>query len=65
MIWAERVVENSAQKGTAVMHSTKRLCKTCGREFYIKDSDMEFYVQRGLDIPKNCFYCRKEKHVFR
>ena len=34
-------------------------CKQCGAEFSISDSEIEFYKNKNLNIPKRCKKCRK------
>ena len=38
----------------------KRTCKQCGREFELTDSQIEWYEQKGLQLPKRCESCRAE-----
>lgn len=38
----------------------KRTCKQCGREFELTDSQVEWYEQKGLQLPKRCESCRAE-----
>lgn len=34
-------------------------CKQCGKTFTVSDSEIEFYKNRKLSIPKRCKECRK------
>lgn len=36
----------------------KRICKQCGIEFELSDSEIQFYQSRNLNIPKRCQECR-------
>lgn len=36
-----------------------RKCKQCGKEFTLSDSEIEFYNNKGLNIPKRCKECRE------
>mgnify|MGYP003300804771 CR=1 FL=1 len=36
----------------------KRICVQCGEEFFIADSEVSFYKNKGLSIPKRCKACR-------
>lgn len=35
-----------------------RTCQQCGKEFTLTDSEMEFYKEKGLQLPKRCKACR-------
>lgn len=35
-------------------------CVQCKNEFTLSDGEIEFYKQKGLNIPKRCEKCRKE-----
>lgn len=39
---------------------SKRICKQCGKEFLLSDSEIDFYKGRKLEIPKRCSKCREE-----
>lgn len=39
----------------------KRVCKQCGREFYMAQSEVSFYKGRNLQLPKRCKECREAK----
>ena len=42
----------------------KRICKQCGVEFEISDSEIEFYKNKNLSLPKRCKQCRnKNKQI--
>ena len=36
-----------------------RKCKQCGKEFTLSDSEIAFYKNKGLNIPKRCKECRE------
>lgn len=36
----------------------KRICKQCGKEFELSDSEIQFYKSKNLNIPKRCKECR-------
>lgn len=38
----------------------KRECKQCGEEFTLTDSEIKFYNDKGLNLPKRCSECRKK-----
>ena len=38
----------------------KKRCKQCGREFTLTDSEIKFFNDKNLDLPKRCSECRKE-----
>lgn len=38
----------------------KRNCKQCGQEFILNDSEIKFYKDKNLELPKRCSGCRKE-----
>ena len=38
----------------------KRKCKQCGKEFVLSDSEIKFFNDKNLELPKRCSSCRKE-----
>ncbi len=34
-------------------------CVQCGKEFSLSDGEVDFYIKKGLSIPKRCESCRK------
>ena len=40
----------------------KRKCKQCGEEFTLTDSEIKFYNDKGLNLPKRCSECRKKNN---
>lgn len=36
----------------------KRSCVQCGNEFFLQDSEIEFYESKNLNLPKRCKECR-------
>ena len=40
----------------------KRECKQCGEEFTLTDSEIKFYNDKGLNLPKRCSECRKKNN---
>lgn len=36
----------------------KRTCKQCGKEFELSESEIQFYKNKNLNIPKRCKACR-------
>lgn len=38
----------------------KRICKQCGREFELSESEISFYKSKGLELPKRCQACRNQ-----
>ena len=34
-------------------------CSDCGRDFYFKEKDQQFYTKHGYDMPKRCWDCRQ------
>ena len=38
----------------------KRTCVQCGKTFILSDSEIRFYKNRNLSIPKRCKECREE-----
>ena len=43
----------------------KRICKDCGREFVISDSEEKFFKDKNLELPKRCSECRKKKRNYK
>lgn len=40
----------------------KRICKDCGTEFELSESEIGFYKSKGYDLPKRCKSCRDMKN---
>ncbi|MDU2490388.1 MAG: zinc-ribbon domain containing protein [Clostridium celatum] len=38
----------------------KRKCKQCDKEFVLSDSEIKFFNDKNLELPKRCNACRKE-----
>ncbi len=38
----------------------KQKCKQCGKEFEMSQSEMDFYKNKNLDLPKRCSECREK-----
>ena len=38
----------------------KRKCKQCCKEFVLSDSEIKFFNDKNLELPKRCSECRKE-----
>lgn len=38
----------------------KKQCKQCGKEFVLSDSEIKFFKEKKLELPKRCSECRKE-----
>ena len=38
----------------------KKQCKQCGKEFVLSDSEVKFFKDKNLELPKRCSECRKE-----
>jgi CxxC-x17-CxxC domain-containing protein len=36
-------------------------CMMCGTVFSLQEGEQDFYIQRGLDLPKRCPTCRAER----
>lgn len=37
----------------------KQKCRQCGKDFELSDSEIKFYKDKGLSLPKRCEECRK------
>ena len=48
------------QEGSVQMEDYST-CVECKDTFQLKDGEMDFYVQKGLSIPKRCRSCRKDR----
>ena len=55
----ERFNVIAAQSGIGQWQKHK--CKDCGEEFYLTYSEMNFYSDRGLALPKRCKQCRDKR----
>lgn len=38
----------------------KKICKQCGKEFELPESEISFYKSKGLELPKRCKSCREK-----
>ena len=36
-------------------------CIMCNEVFVLQEGEQNFYIQRGLDVPKRCHTCRAER----
>lgn len=34
-------------------------CKVCGKEFYLTKQNYDWFIEKGYELPKKCFACRK------
>ncbi len=41
----------------------KRICKQCGTEFTLSESEIAFYRSKNLHLPKRCENCRRENKM--
>ena len=39
----------------------KQTCKQCGHTFTMTNDEIEYFIKKGLNVPKRCIYCRKGK----
>jgi hypothetical protein len=37
-----------------------RECTQCESDFYIKESDQQFFEEKELELPKRCWPCRQK-----
>ncbi len=37
------------------------LCKDCGKPFILHEKEMDWYKNRGWELPKRCPECRKKR----
>lgn len=42
----------------------KFICKQCNKEFKITKSEIKFYKDKNLDIPKRCKQCREANNTY-
>ena len=38
----------------------KKICKQCGKEFELTDSEIEYFKSKNLSVPKRCKACRDQ-----
>ena len=38
-----------------------RTCVDCQKQFYITESEKQFYAENKYELPKRCYNCRKKK----
>lgn len=36
-------------------------CKTCGRPFFMYATEMDFFDEKGLPLPRRCYFCRAHR----
>ena len=52
------MMTNNAPNTTA---TEKRICADCGQTFSLTESDIDYFLARGLQIPRRCEPCRHER----
>lgn len=45
---------------TEYKRNTIRYCKQCRKYFYLSESELRWYYNKGISYPKRCLACRKE-----
>jgi hypothetical protein len=35
------------------------ICKNCNQPFFLDKKEQEWFIDRGLNLPKRCYCCRK------
>ena len=40
----------------------KQKCVSCGRQFTLTDSEIDFYNNKNFDLPKRCEECREKRN---
>jgi hypothetical protein len=50
----------TANDGTTTIVE-RRVCADCGHTFTLTEADIDFYLRRGLQIPRRCEPCRHER----
>jgi len=48
----------SNPKGKHEIKQNTFICKDCGQLFYLYDEEIEFFKNKGLNIPRRCIKCR-------
>jgi hypothetical protein len=38
-------------------------CKICGEDFVFTKKEQEFYKEKGFELPRRCWKCRKKKYI--
>ena len=41
----------------------KYICKQCGKEFEITEGEAEFFLSKGMELPKRCKECRQANKI--
>lgn len=41
--------------------NVKKICVSCGKEFFLTPGEQNFYESKGLALPKRCAECRKAR----
>lgn len=55
----EEIYEKSIYADLGIYPKYKQTCKKCGHTFYLNNSEIEWYLNKNLNIPKTCEFCRK------
>lgn len=50
--------ENCQLASVMDLNWRKETCKGCGKTFYLAHDEMEYFLEKGLSIPKRCRACR-------
>ena len=53
-----RAFENCQTASILDLNWRKVTCKGCGKTFYLTHEEMEYFLDKGLSIPKRCRACR-------
>jgi predicted RNA-binding Zn-ribbon protein involved in translation (DUF1610 family) len=40
-----------------------KICRECGKEFTLSDEQVNFYTEKGMNIPTRCEDCRRKKRM--
>lgn len=48
---------------TTITTVERRVCADCGHTFTLTQADIDFYLRRGLQIPRRCGPCRHERRL--
>ncbi len=63
IFWSESYESALAAINNHNEHSLDEIfvCKNCNQPFFLTKDEQEWFIDRGLNLPKRCYCCRRKK----
>lgn len=55
------LIEMNKMLGEGDRNVTRHICVTCAEEFELSGDTREWFITKGLSLPKRCKACRRER----